>query len=192
MEARLIQRISSLINRPAHSRGFLRTFLSAGLLLAICLPFAFSPGVTAQQSTPAVDVSGSWTGTLGAGQNQLHLVVTFAKLSNGDYAGQVNSTDQGAVLPISNITVQGQKVRFEITPVGGVYEGTLSDDRNQINGTWTQTNVPSQPVNLKRSEAAAPSSAGSSSAASGPKEKPFTVPIDVSVPIAPTAFKADG
>ncbi|MGB6485144.1 MAG: M23 family metallopeptidase [Candidatus Acidiferrales bacterium] len=161
------------------------------LLSAVCLPFVFSLGTSAQQSTPAVDISGSWTGALGTGQSQLHLVVTFTKLSAGEYSGQLNSVDQGAVLPLSAVSAQGQKVRFEITQIGGVYEGTLSDDHKQIRGTWTQANVPPQPLNLTRSEAAATTSA-SNTAASGPKEKPIIVPIDVTVPIAPTAFKADG
>ncbi|MFZ3247001.1 MAG: M23 family metallopeptidase [Candidatus Acidiferrales bacterium] len=174
----------------AHSGNFSRTFVRNLLLLSVvCLPFLFSLGVTAQQSTPAADVSGSWTGVLGG---QLHLLITFAKLSNGEYSGQVNSVDQGAVLPMSAVTVQGQKVRFEITQIGGVYEGTLSDDHRQITGTWAQANVSAQPLNLTRNESTAPAAASSAPSPSGPKEKPITVPIDVSIPIAPTAFKADG
>ena len=160
------------------------------LLLSACLPSILSVGVSAQQSSPAADISGSWTGVLG---DQLHLVITFTKLGNGDYAGQVNSVDQGAVLPMNTISIQGEKIRFEITQIGGVYEGTLSTDQKQINGTWTQTNTPSQPLNLTRSETAAPAPASANTtAASGPKEKPISVPLDVSVPIAPTAFAADG
>jgi murein DD-endopeptidase len=185
----VIRPISAVVSRLARPRGFSCAFMRNLLVLsAVCLPFLFSLGVTAQQSTPAIDISGSWTGVLGG---QLHLVITFAKLSNGEYSGQLNSMDQGAVLPMSAITIQGQKVRFEITQIGGVYEGTLSDDHKQINGTWTQANVAPQPLNLTRGEAAAPASA-SSAAASGPKEKPISLPLDVTVPIAPTAFQADG
>lgn len=159
------------------------------LLLSVCLLWFFSPGVRAQQSSPPVDVSGTWAGVLGG---KLHLIITFTKLDNGDYSGQLNSVDQGAILPMSNISLHEQKIRFEISQVGGVYEGTLSADHKQIAGTWTQTGVPSQPLNFTRSETAAPASTSPAAAAPGPKEKPVSVPIDVTVPIAPTAFAADG
>jgi len=175
--------------RSSFSRMFMRNLL---LLLAIGLPLAFFASSGAQQPATATDVSGSWTGVLGTGANQLHLVITFAKLSNGDYSGQVNSVDQGAVLPFSSATVQGQKIHFEIAQIGGVYDGTLSDDQKQINGTWTQANTPAQPLNFTRGEAAASSASASSPVAPGPKEKPISLPLDVTVPIAPTAFKADG
>ena len=178
------------VKQMGHSGNFSRISLRNLLLLfALCLPLIFSLATGARQSTPAADVSGSWTGALGG---QLHLVITFAKLSDGEYSGQVNSVDQGAVLPMNAVTVQGQRIRFEITQIGGVYEGTLSNDHKQIIGTWTQAGVPPQPLNLTRSESTAPTAASSAPAASGPKEKPITVPIDVSIPIAPRAFKADG
>lgn len=159
--------------------------------LAACVSLVYSPAATPEQAASPADVSGSWTGTLGTGQDQLHLVITFSRLSNGEYSGQLNSVDQGALLPMNSVSVKGQKIRFEITQIGGVYEGTLSSDQKEITGTWTQANVPPQPLNLVRSQSNA-STAAPSSAASGPKEKPITLPLDVTVPIAPTAFKADG
>lgn len=186
-----MQCISVIVNCSARSsfpRILMRNFL---LLIAVGLLFAF-PSMRAQQSTPAMDVSGSWTGVLGTGANQLHLVITFAKLSNGDYSGEVNSVDQGAVLHFSSAAIQGQEVHFEIAQIDGVYEGTLSTDQKQINGTWTQANAPPQPLNLARSSASAPSSTSNSAVVSGPKQKPISLPLDVTVSIAPTAFKADG
>lgn len=169
-----------------------RRLFGFSLFLAFCLSLAFSPRATSQQATSAADISGSWTGSLGAGQNQLHLVITFSKLGNGEHSGQLNSIDQGAVLPVNSVKLEGQKVHFEITQIGGVYEGTLSADQKQITGTWTQAGVPAQPLNLSRSETGASAKASEPAAAPGPKEKPITLPLDVTVPIAPTAFKADG
>jgi murein DD-endopeptidase len=161
------------------------------LLLIVSVPSVFSRGVRPQQAAATADISGSWSGTLGG---QLHVVITFAKLSSGEYTGQLNSVDQGAVLPMSNVSLHGQKIRFEITQIGGVYEGTLSDDHKQITGTWTQTNAPAQPLSFTRGEggAAATASTNAAPTASGPKEKPISLPLDVTIPIAPTAFKADG
>lgn len=93
---------------------------------------------------------------------------------------------------MNSVKLEGQKVHFEITQIGGVYEGTLSADQKQITGTWTQAGVPAQPLNLSRSETGASAKASEPAAAPGPKEKPITLPLDVTVPIAPTAFKADG
>ena len=170
-------------------RIVMRNFL---LIVVGCLPFAFSANVVAQQAATGMNISGSWTGVLGTEQSQLHLVVTFSKLSNGDYSGQLNSVDQGAVLPFSSVTIHGQKVHFEIAQIGGVYDGKLSDDQKQINGTWTQANTPPQPLNLTRYAASAASTGNNSAIAPGPKEKPISLPLDVTVPIAPTAFKANG
>jgi murein DD-endopeptidase MepM/ murein hydrolase activator NlpD len=75
-----------------------------------------------------------------------------------------------------------------VKSIGGVYDGTLDDKDDEINGTWVQTSAAAKPLSFRRSPTATPAAA----AASGPKEKPLSVPLDVIVPIAPTAFKADG
>jgi murein DD-endopeptidase len=134
-----------------------------------------------QTSSNAPDLPGTWAGALGG---QLHIVLTFEKKSDGAYAGSLNSVDQGAVLPMSNITLKGSAVHFEVTPVGGVYEGTLSQDGNSISGTWTQTGAPGQPLSFNRGSGATANSA--------PPPRPQTAPLDIVIPIAPTAFKADG
>jgi murein DD-endopeptidase len=145
----------------------------------------------AQKSAAATDMSGSWFGALGTGQNQLHLILTVQKAGNGTYSGQLNSVDQGAVLPMDSVTVQGKEIRFEVKSVGGIYQGTLDDKGTQITGTWVQANVPSQPLSFGRKEAGT-ASAPIAKSPSQPQQKPLTVPLDIVVPIAPTAFKADG
>jgi murein DD-endopeptidase len=135
-------------------------------------------------------IVGTWKGVLGEGADQLHLLLTITRPgAGGEYSGQLNSVDQSAVLPMDAITVNGSAVRFEVRAVGGVYEGTLSADGTHLTGTWTQTGLPPQPLSFERGEA---SSAPASTTSSGPTEKPLTVPIDVVVPIAPTAFQANG
>ncbi|MGH9685220.1 MAG: M23 family metallopeptidase [Candidatus Acidiferrales bacterium] len=171
-------------------------FSSSLLLMAILLLGVFPSPSHAQASASGPDISGSWTGALGAGENQLHVVLTITKAANGEFAGQLNSVDQGAVLPMDSVTVQGQTVRFEVKAIGGVYEGTLNADRTKMTGTWTQANVPPQPLSVERAAQGSPARAAkegsAAAAASGPKERPITIPLDVVVPIAPTAFKADG
>ncbi|MEO8727346.1 MAG: M23 family metallopeptidase, partial [Acidobacteriaceae bacterium] len=161
-------------------------------LLMVLFPFIFLPASSRAQTPPGpADISGSWAGILDAGSSQLHLVLTFKKADNGEYSGQLNSVDQGAVLPLDTITVQGNKVRFEVKSIGGAYEGTLDGKGTTIGGTWVQTSSPAQPLSFQRTTTAAPS-APTAAVPSGPKEKPLTVPLDITVPIAPTAFKANG
>ncbi len=165
-------------------------FAAFSTLLFILLAIPLLAGSNPRQSSVAApDITGSWTGALGAGSNQLHLVLTLKKSDSGEYSGDLNSVDQRAVLPINAVTVEGKKIRFEVKSVGGVYEGTLDDKAAAINGTWVQTNVPAQSLSFHRSTAVAPSTAA---APSGPEKKPLTVPLDITVPIAPMAFKADG
>ena len=160
------------------------------VLLAAAIAIAcFSGGrALAQQVSAASGLEGTWEGTLGG---KLHLVVTISKTGSGDLAGQLNSVDQGATLPIEKATLDGGAVRFEVTRIGGVYVGKMNDGGTEIEGTWTQNGVPAQPLSFKRAEAAKAAEASPSK----PTEhtpKPLTVPIDVAIPIAPTAFKADG
>ena len=56
----------------------------------------------------------------------MHLVLTITEGSNGGYAGQLNSIDQGAILPMDSVTVQATKVHFEVKAVGGDYQGVLN------------------------------------------------------------------
>jgi hypothetical protein len=141
-------------------------------------------------------IAGTWAGVLGG---QLHLVVTITQGSDGALGGTLHSVDQHAVLDLSEVTVKGDAVRFEVPRVGGVYEGKLSKDGNKISGTWTQTGLPAQPLDFKRSAAAsvAPSTAPPAAAAQTPAPpqhtpKPIAPLFDMVVPTAPVAFKADG
>ena len=160
------------------------------LLLAAAMALACIAGVRAMaQEGPATNgFEGTWEGILGG---RLHLVVTISKTSTGDLAGQLNSVDQGATLPIEKATLSEGGVRFEVSRIGGVYEGKMNESGTEIAGTWTQTGVPAQPLSFRRSDAAK-AAEGNSAKTAEHTPKPLTVPLDVVIPIAPTAFKADG
>ena len=182
-----------MIIRLAPSGPVILLSLSFALFLALLSP---AP-VPAQTSTALPDINGSWTGILGSGQQQLHLVITITTSNDGKYAGQLNSVDQGAVLPMDTVSVQGAQLRFEIRRIGGVYEGSVNDARTEIKGTWTQANVPAQPLSFVREGAKPSAETGStnppaSAPPPGPTTKPFIIPLDVTVPIPPHAFRADG
>jgi murein DD-endopeptidase MepM/ murein hydrolase activator NlpD len=171
-------------------KSWIATFVAA--LAAVIFGLAAVPGRAAAQAT-ANDLAGNWKGELGEGSMKLHLVLTLTKAASGDYSAQVNSVEQGAILPADGFTVKEDAVRFEIKAVGGVYEGKLNAARTEIAGTWTQTGVPAQPLNFVRQTAESEAKDKSAQTApEGPKEKPLSVFVDVNVPLAPTAFKADG
>jgi murein DD-endopeptidase len=162
--------------------------LMATVLLALTPVLAM-----AQDSKPDLDLSGIWQGELGAGAAKLHLLLTISKQSNGGFSGALNSVDQGATLPMENVSQKGDAVRFEIKAIGGVYEGILNAARTEFKGTWTQSNVPAQPLSFARkTEESSDKEKAAQKAPEGPKEKPLSVFEDIVVPLPPTAFKADG
>jgi murein DD-endopeptidase len=164
--------------------------LTFALLLVVILIFGFALQKSqAQSGSTFQDAAGTWDGTLGGGANKLRLIVTLTKSSGGIYTGQLNSVDQGATLVIENGTVNGDAIRFEVTRIGGVYEGVWNKQRTQMEGTWTQRGVPPQPLTLRRSSNSAVPEAKD---AGVPTPKPVGPPLQVLTPIEPWAFEADG
>jgi murein DD-endopeptidase len=148
-------------------------------------------GVVAAQNANT-ELAGAWKGELGEGAAKLHLVLTINKTVSGELSGELNSVDQGATLPMDNVSFKADVFRFEVKAVGGVYEGKLNSAGTEIAGTWTQSGVPAQPLRFARSAADSASQPAAQNVPEGPKEKPLSVFLNVVVPIAPTAFKADG
>jgi len=163
------------------------------LSMVIVLIAMFPSRATGQTAKTDNDLAGTWKGELGAGAAKLHIVLTITKAGDGAFAGQLNSVDQGSTIPMENITLKGDAVHFEVKAVGGLYQGTLNATRTEFSGTWTQGGMPDQPITFVRStEDAITKDSAAQKPVEGPKEKPISTFVDVVVPIAPTAFKADG
>jgi len=158
------------------------------LLTALVILIFPNARAMAQETNAAAGLEGTWEGVLGG---RLQLVVTIHKTSNGDLAGLMDSTDQHATLPIEKASQDGSQVRFEVSRVGGVYQGTMTADGSEISGSWTQTGVPEQPLSFKRT-AVGKASPESETKTPEHTPKPQTLPLDIVIPMAPTAFKADG
>ena len=170
------------------------------LLLILCLMIVGAAGLlfakpSLQNSAPAGSLEGKWEGQLGSGANTLHITLQFTKLADNSVAGQLNAAEQGVSLPISAVRFDNNKIHFEITPVGGVYDGEMNSAGTDFSGTWIQTGVPAQTLNFHRAAAAPPQqppASTTSSTPATPPAKPLSLPFDVSIPIAPTAFAANG
>ncbi|WP_202624138.1 M15 family metallopeptidase [Steroidobacter agaridevorans] len=142
------------------------------------------PAATANNS-----LAGVWAGELASGEAKLPLALSVKQLSGGEYVATMSSVKQGASFTADALSLTADAIRFEIKPIGGVYQGKLDADGAGITGTWRQSGVPEQPLSFKRSSAAP---AAKPATQQGPASKPFSVPMNVNVPIAPTTFSAGG
>jgi murein DD-endopeptidase MepM/ murein hydrolase activator NlpD len=135
-------------------------------------------GAAAAAAPPSVD--GTWRGVLAG---KLHLALTIMRAGD-QYSGILDSIDQNATLPIDHMTVAGGTVRFEITRVGGSFEGTLDSTGNQLTGTWTQGGG-KQPLSFLRD-----TKETAHTNDTRPAQKPLDAPIDLQLPQPPAPLHA--
>jgi non-heme chloroperoxidase len=99
-------------------------------------------GTLLASSLYAQDLTGDWQGTLGAGPQQLRLILRIAKKDDGGWKAALSSIDQtpdwGAGMPVNSVSIQGSEMKFTVGLIGGAYEGKLSADGASITGTWWQ------------------------------------------------------
>ena len=161
--------------------------------IAFCFIAAFAyllmaAGTMGQAADSKNGIEGVWAGMLGG---KLHLRVTISKSDSGELGGTLNSVDQQVVLPLSKVSLRGDAVHFEVAAVGGVYEGKLKKNKRDITGSWTQNGVAAQALDFTRS-----ADTGTTAAPVVTKTehtpRPVTPLFNAVIPIAPTAFKADG
>lgn len=121
----------------------LRFLLRAGLLALAgfaCAPsFArgASPPVSASAREPWI---GPWHGTLDAGKRRLRLQLTIGKDASGLWQGQLESLDQapGQGMPLSELSVGDDGLRFSLPAKGIRYEGTWEPEGDRFVGTFRQ------------------------------------------------------
>lgn len=83
------------------------------------------------------DLSGQWKGTLNVQGNQIRIVFHVNK-TNSQYAATMESPDQNASsTKVTNTNFSYPNVKFEISDIGAVYEGTMS--ATGITGKWVQS-----------------------------------------------------
>jgi len=98
----------------------------------------------------AQDITGTWQGTLVAGQS-LRTVVKISKTPGGSLAATVYSIDQPQAPPmaVTAVTFQGSVLKLTVATMGAAYEGKLNSDGNTITGNLTMGPNP-LPLNLTR------------------------------------------
>jgi uncharacterized protein len=115
---------------------------------------ATAPIKTAHKPAKPSDIDGTWAGTLDTGAVKLRVVFHITNTEEGLIA-TMDSPDQGmSAMPTSSVTRNGTSLQIEAKQIAGSFEGTISKDLSQIDGTWSQHGG-SLPLTLKRVKDAA-------------------------------------
>jgi hypothetical protein len=104
---------------------------------------------TKERALKPSDIDGDWEGALEAGPQKMRLVLHIVTYEDG-MSARVDSPDQNlSGLPVTTISRDGAKLKFEMKQLGGVFEGTIDKELKTVSGEWKQGGV-SMPLTLKR------------------------------------------
>ena len=97
-------------------------------------------GETPGKGIPGKGLAGFWQGSLQATPVvKLRLVLELTNTPAGAPSGVMVSVDQGnARIPVTALTDKDGAVHLETKSVGGTFDGKLSADGSEIDGTWKQ------------------------------------------------------
>src|SRR5262245_30682143 len=110
---------------------------------------------TKEKTPKPSDIDGYWIG----GINRLRFVLHIITYDDGMTAKHYSPDQSAFGIPVTTITRNGAKLKFEIKPIRGSFEGNINPELTTISGTWKQSGA-SLPLVLKRtSELPRPSNA---------------------------------
>jgi uncharacterized protein len=117
--------------------------LRRSLTNLVVLPFLLllpCAGVAAAQLTGAPQ--GTYSGTLQAGEAQLHLLLHLSMGTNGALRATLDSLEQGVfAIEASSVSFADFNLKLELTSVGARFEGKVTPDHDIIHGNWSQGNA---------------------------------------------------
>src|SRR5262249_21513045 len=127
-------------------RGPLRRFLAPVIFLILfCLSgphFAVAQALSIPQ--------GTYSGTLQAGEAQLHLLLHLSKNTNGSLRATLDSLEQGVfAIEATSVAFSNSTLKLEVVSVGAHFEGKVSPDQQNIDGEWSQGKA-SLPLKFRR------------------------------------------
>src|SRR5260221_2957656 len=124
----------------------LRRILTSFILLPFLL--LLLPCAAAAQLTGVPQ--GTYSGTLQAGEAQLHLLVHLSKSTNGALRATLDRLEQGVfAIEASSVSFANFNLKLELTSVGARFEGKVSPDHESIDGNWSQGSA-SIPLKFRR------------------------------------------
>jgi len=125
-----------------------RRFFNISLFCVAAL-FAATGNAAAQASSSVVP-QGTYSGTLQAGEAQLHLLLHLSKASSGSLRATLDSLEQGVfAIEASGVSFSNYTLKLEVSSVGAHFEGKVSPDHEIIDGNWSQ-GLASLPLKFKR------------------------------------------
>ncbi|MFI5097731.1 MAG: alpha/beta hydrolase family protein [Candidatus Acidiferrales bacterium] len=106
------------------------------ILMGLAVIASLPSFLSAQTPAP---LAGNYTGTLQAGEAQLHLVLHLTKSVDGAYHASLDSLDQGVyAIGATSTSITGSTLKLEVASVAAHFEGKISADHRTIDGTWSQ------------------------------------------------------
>jgi len=98
-------------------------------------------------------VDGVWLGTLSAGGANLRVQLQVKSDRAGKLSCALDSLDQGAMgLACDDVQLTGGRFSFAVSAVKGAWSGTLAENGDRLDGTWTQGK--GLPLNFTRQQSA--------------------------------------
>ena len=136
---------SDAIPGAVRGESLRRLLMNFSMLLMFLLPCA--GGAAAQLSGVP---QGTYSGTLQAGEAQLHLLLHLSKAANGSLRATLDSLEQGVfAIEASSVSFVNFNLKLELTSVGARFEGKVSPDHEIIDGNWSQGSA-SIPLKFRR------------------------------------------
>jgi len=98
------------------------------------------PGTVMAQTALAPQFpQGTYSGTLQAGEAQLHLLLHLSKNANGSPRATLDSLEQGVfAIEATSVNFSNSTLKLEVASVGARFEGKVSPDHQIIDGDWWQ------------------------------------------------------
>ena len=116
--------------------GQMRLRLLAGLCVLLWVP-GVALAQTPKVAPPALE--GTYTGSLQAGEAQLHIVLHVSRNAVGALHATLDSLDQAVfAIEANSVSLKAGTLKFEVQSVGVNFEGKISADHKTIDGTWIQ------------------------------------------------------
>jgi hypothetical protein len=105
----------------------------------------------ARATASKTDVAGTWRGLADVGGGRhLTMLLRFHREADGTYSGTFESPDQDSVRNVMDqVSCRNGQVHFEVNGIQFTFDGAVSADGKQLEGTWKQRDV-SMPITLTR------------------------------------------
>jgi hypothetical protein len=101
--------------------------------LALIFTFAIVPALVKAADAPAV--IGNWEGSMSAAGQSFRIQLHFTQSKDGAITGTLVSPDQGEqAIPMDKIEFKDLTLHFEITAIGGSYDGSYDKAKDEISG----------------------------------------------------------